>query len=173
MSFLIISYPLQILVTQENFEVSFYSYTLSLFCDTSLHSQDPLKMLCSVLIGTVKKTALFLVVPATENTTQTLTGFTGTTPKALIRQQLNHFRFVQSYTYKNNRTKQRSLTAEDFGFQSMKLKLSLRMLFKTLSVENTWSLQWDLEIFTMNIHIFTFTLMQPLKRTESVSSFHS
>lgn len=127
MFFLIISYPLQVLVTQENCEVSFYSYTLSLFCDTSLSSQDPLEMLCSVLIGTVKNAALFLVVPATENTTQTVTGFTGTIPKLPVRQQLSHFRFVQSYTCKNNRTKQCSFRGEYFGFQSMKLKLSLTM----------------------------------------------
>lgn len=62
--------------TQENSEVSFSSYPFSPFHDIPLCSQDPLKKLCSLLIGTMKKVALD-TVPATENTAQTAAGFTG------------------------------------------------------------------------------------------------
>lgn len=73
--FLITSYPLQTFVTQENCEVPFSSYTFSPFHDTPL---------CSLLIGTMKKVALD-TVPATENTAQTVTGFTGMLPGLLVR----------------------------------------------------------------------------------------
>jgi len=67
MLFLIISYPLQVSVTQENFEVSFSSYPFSPFHNILLCSQDPLKMSSSPTFRIIKKVAPD-TLPATENT---------------------------------------------------------------------------------------------------------